>query len=285
MTPRQSLSSRLGRWSRRLTFGKVSLGPGRRPRRSRRLKVYETATTFRAAPGFSGQVGNWVGQRLAGLLLAALVAALLYLAFGTSWFYIYDMEVVGAQHLTKAELYNRSNLEGWSIFWLNPTAVARRLEAEPMVARAMVSALPPNRVRVQVNERVPVAVWQSGETSLFVDGDGVLFGLRGDATQMLVIRDLHSSPVAAGEEVDPLVVRGVRELAQLIPQRRAFDWEPGLGLSFLTDGGWRVAFGDYTRLRAKVAAFHAFETQIQSEKEILLLDLSVPEHPYYRVSP
>ncbi|MBA3530434.1 MAG: FtsQ-type POTRA domain-containing protein [Ardenticatenales bacterium] len=281
MTPPKR--GRLQRFSQQLTFGKISLGPSRRARRSRRLKLYEEQA---AGEGESSVTlleafkRWWV--RVVSFLL---VVVLLYLAFGTSWFYIYDADVVGARLLSKEELYHRSNLEAWSIFWLNPQVVAQRIEEEPIVAHAEVSAMLPNVVTIRVQERVPLAVWQTGDQSLYVDGEGVLFGLRGDASQMLVIRDMRDAPVESGQHVDEVVVRTAWELSQIIPERRAFDWEPGVGLSFVTDEGWRVTFGDHTRLAAKVAAYHAFKAQIKSETKILLLDLSVPEHPYYRVSP
>lgn len=268
----------LQRFSQQLTFGKLSLGTGRRSRRSRRLRLYEQGEE-------SASVVGWLREVWARLLILGLLAMLLYIAFGTSWFYIYDVEVQGAQRLSKEELYHLSNLEALSVFWLNPQAVARRLEAEPLVARAHVALRPPSHVTIHVEERLPLAVWQTGNQSLFVDEQGVLFGLRGDASEYLVIRDLRDVPVEGGQQVDEVVVRTAWELAQLIPERRAFDWEPGVGLSFVTEGGWRVTFGDYTRLSAKVAAFHAFQSQIQSDKELLLLDLSDPDHPYYRVVP
>jgi cell division septal protein FtsQ len=236
------------------------------------------------APAGPRQVLAWLRHRLAYLVGLLLVGVMLYVAFGTPWFYIYDIEVRGAHLVTKEELYYRSQLEALSIFWLNPRVVARRLEEDPLVASAVVTGALPNRVRVQVQERVPVAVWQSGGTSHFVDEDGVLFGLRGDASQMLVVRDLRDLPVEAGGRVDPGAVRAAAELTELIPERVAYDWEPGVGISFVTDGGWRVTFGDHTRLPAKIAAYHAFREQIHPENEILLLDLSVPEHPYYRVA-
>ncbi|MGH2545047.1 MAG: cell division protein FtsQ/DivIB, partial [Ardenticatenaceae bacterium] len=218
-------------------------------------------------------------------MLFPLVALTIYVLFGTDWFYIYDIEVQGTRLLTKAEVYNRSRLEALHLFWLRPRTVAERLEEDPVVARAVVSALPPSLVTIRLEERLPAAVWQSGGSSYYVDGEGVLFGLRGDASAMLVIRDLKDAPVEMGSSVDPAAIRTARELTRLIPERRAFDWEAGHGLSFLTDGGWRVTFGDYTRLATKVAAFQAFKEQIQPEQAILLLDLSMPEHPYYRVSP
>ncbi len=284
MARRKSLIKRM---SERVTLGKISLGPGHRRRRSKRLKAYERSVGLQAAPALSlepERMAAWLRGRVVWLLAPVLLVLLGYLLFGTPWFYIYDIEVEGTRLLSKEEVYNRSNLEALSIFWLNPRAVAKKLEEDPLVARAVVSAMPPSRVRIQLQERIPAAVWNTGEQSVYVDSEGTSFGLRGDATGLLMINDLQGLPITPEHPVDPEAVRTARELSQLIPERRAFDWEPGNGLSFVTDEGWRIVFGDHTRLDTKVKAFNAFKEQIHPEEEILLLDLSVPEHPYYRVS-
>ncbi|HEX8681850.1 MAG TPA: FtsQ-type POTRA domain-containing protein [Ardenticatenaceae bacterium] len=284
MGRRQSRLQKLGR-----QLGVARLGFGAPPRRSRRLEMYAAAagmpSTSNTLALQSDRVLSWLRNRWSPLVLSLLLALAVYVLFGTSWFYIYDIEAEGLRLTSKEELYNRSNLEALSIFWLRPSTVEKRLEEDPIIADAKVSFVPPANVRVRVEERQPMAVWQTGDQNLFVDGEGVLFGLRGDARGMLVIRDLSGTPAEMGSKVDPQVVRSAQELAQRVPGRMAFDWEPGLGLSFVTDGGWRVAFGDHTRLDVKVASFHAFQSQIQPEKKVLFLDLSVPEHPYYRTEP
>jgi cell division septal protein FtsQ len=223
-------------------------------------------------------------SRLPLFTVAGMLALLVYGLVGTSWFYIYDIQVEGARFMTKEEIYNRSNLEALHIFWLNPPAIVKQLEADPLVMRAVVSHLPPNRARIQLQERLPVAVWQTGGESYYVDRDGVLFGLRGDARGMLVIRDLSGTPVQPGDTVNPEAIRTALELSELLPERRAFDWQSGAGISYLTEEEWQVIFGDHTRLTTKLAAYHAFREQIQPEEKVLVLDLSVPEHPYYRVA-
>jgi hypothetical protein len=284
MTGRRGKRSRLERLSRRLTFGKFTLGRGHRTRRSRRLEFYQ-GEAFSEVPSFVRTLWDWLGNWWAWLVFAWLLSLVIYAGFGTSWFYIYDVEVVGIDKLTKQEIYNRSNLEGWSIFWLNPNLIAQKLEEEPWIGQAVVSVLPPNQAKIEVQERIPVAVWQSDATSYFVDQTGILFGIRNDASQMLVIRDLSNNSVELGGEVEPTAVHTVLELTRFLPERKGFDWEDGVGISFIADDGWRVIFGDFKSLPAKVGAFESFKSQVHTENKIEVLDLSDPEHPYYRISP
>lgn len=265
----------------------------RRPRRrSQRLEAYramlpELIVPRRSRAGASVLLAllRWSRSHLSALALLGVLGALGYWFFGTDQFYIYGAAITGTALTTPEEIYSSTKLEGLSIFWVNPAGIARTLEENPIIKQAAVSVQLPNHVQIRIIEREPAAVWQSGGQSLYVDSDGVLFSLRGDASQAVIIRDLRGAPAAPGAEVDPEAVLTAIELARLIPERRAFDWEPGAGVSFITDGGWRVNFGDHSRLRIKVAAFRAFTEQVAPFRKVALLDLSAPEQPYYREEP
>lgn len=273
----------ISRLSRRLTGGKLTLGSSRRPRRSRRVKLYAATAPF-AVPRPKPRLptAETVRRRWWVPVGALILTALLYLGFGTEWFYVYDIELSGNQMLSKEEIYQRTNLEAMSIFWLNPVEVRRRLLEEPAIARADISWWLPNDVQIAIQERTPVAVWQAGGQSLLVDASGTLYRPRGDATQYLVVHDLRDTPIKPGDTVDDAVVQAVGALAAAVPERTAFDWSPAEGLSFVSDEGWRVNFGDQTRMDVKVAAYQAFRSQVQSEQKILMLDLSNPERPYFQ---
>ncbi len=275
-------------FSRSLTRGRLTLGKSRREPRSQRVRLEAIA----AAPDLHQDaprswIPGWLKQNLLIAGLVALLAVASYGLFGTDWFYIYNIEVAGNQLISKEEIYTRSNLEGLHLFWLNPDEVTARLKEEPLIEGVQITAFPPNQVRITVQERQPVAVWQTKGQSYFVDGTGTLFSLRGDASTMMVIRNLSDDAVNPGDTIDSSIVQAAIALNQLIPERTAFDWAPGLGIGYLNEYEYWVHFGDYTRLNAKVAAYRAFIDQIQNKpepEEITLLDLSVPEHPYYRVA-
>jgi cell division septal protein FtsQ len=265
----------------------------RRRRRSERLEAY-----YSTLPGFVTTdqeprlplpswdvIRAWFAARQLSLALLLVLALICAWFFGTEDFYVYSAHVEGNQFLTSEEIYNQAQLEGLSIFWVNPPALAASLKQNPLIKEATVSAYLPHHVSIVIVERQPVAVWQSGNDSLYVDAEGALFPLRGDATGAVVIRDLRGDKIAPGNVVDTEAVQTALELAKLVPTRRAFDWEPAAGISFITDAGWRVSFGDHYRLDVKAAAYDAFTRQIAPFEKIELLDLSAPEHPYYRVLP
>lgn len=273
-------------FSRTITRGKLTLGGSRREPRSRRVQLEAIAAApdlHQSAP--KSWVPGWLKQNLLIAGVVALLMVLSYGLFGTEWFYIYDIEVAGNQLISKEEIYTRSNLEGLHLFWLNPDEVTARLKEEPLIEAVQIAVFPPNQVRITVQERQPAAVWQTNGQSYFVDATGTLFSLRGDASTMLVIRNLNEDAVTPGDAIDSSIVQAAIALNQLIPERTAFDWAPGVGIGYLNEFKYWVHFGDYTRLNAKVAAYRAFIDQIKPEQEITLLDLSVPEHPYYKVAP
>lgn len=280
MRPRRQ-KSWLRKISRRLTFNKLTFGKGRQPRRSRRLDEQEVEY-IAETPSFFAKWLGWLGHRVGWLVMSWVLIIWLYIAFGTTWFYIYDIELEGVQRLTKEEVYNQSKLEAWSMFWFNADAIADLLQEHPLVAKAEVSPLPPNRVQIEITERIPVAVWQSEETCYFVDSEGVLFDLREPLERLPIIHDKGITPMNKEDQIDPIIIRTVQELSLLMPERNEFEWKPDLGIFFTTEEEWQVIFGDYTRLRTKVATFRSFIKQHDPATKILWLDLSVPKKPYIR---
>lgn len=266
--------------SKRLTFNKLTFGKGRQPRRSRRLHEHQ-AEYSPDTPSFLTQLLSWLGNRVAWIVAGWALIMLLYLGFGTKWFYIYEIELEGTNRLTKEEIYNQSKLEAWSMFWFNGNAIATLVEEHPLVAEAVASPLLPNKVRIEITERIPVAVWQSEETCYFVDSEGVLFDLRTPLEQLPIIHDKSATPMNKENKVDPVVIRTVQELSQLMTERNEFEWRPDVGIFFTTEEEWQVIFGDYTHLKTKVAAYRAFMKQRDPERELLWLNLSMPKKPYF----
>lgn len=222
-------------------------------------------------------------HRWVSLMLLTLLGGIAYWLFMSNTFYVFDAHIEGTNLLTAAEVYMLADIDGWHIFWIRPDEVEARLLNEPTIKQAEVSVGLPNRVTIRIEERQPLAVWQSNGESYFVDEEGVLFRLRGDASEALVIRDMRDVPVQPGMQVDPEAVRTVVELHTLLPERRAFDWRPAAGVSFIAEGGWEVRFGDRHDLAWKVAVYRKFAETLATQENIAVLDLTVPERPFYQV--
>jgi cell division protein FtsQ len=119
-----------------------------------------------------------------------------------------SVEFVGDEHVTRAQLMSvfGADIER-NIFSVD--LAQRRLELErlPWVAHATVMRLLPNRMRVSVVERTPVAFVRQGNHIGLVDGSGVLLDMPGDAKGNAD----YSFPVVSGiVATDPLSTRAAR---------------------------------------------------------------------------
>lgn len=99
----------------------------------------------------------------------------LYLFLHSPFFAVRDVEVVGASLLSPAEAMQLSGiLPGENLLRLDADAIRRRLEEDPRIGAAKVRRVAPDRVVLEVDERIPVALLSYADGFLFVDGSGRL---------------------------------------------------------------------------------------------------------------
>ncbi len=119
-----------------------------------------------------------------------------------------DVQIVGNHNVTRAAVLSvfGADLER-NIFRVPLDERRADLERLPWVAHATVMRLLPNRIRVAVTERTPVAFVRQGRQIGLVDASGVLLDMPQDAAG-----DPHYSfPVLTGlSGSDPLSVRAAR---------------------------------------------------------------------------
>lgn len=102
-------------------------------------------------------------RRALRLLLASCAVAALFLFLRSDLFLVRNLTISGLQRLTPAEVQAHTGLARQTLVWqVWPWRVERRLLTHPRVAAARVSITLPNRVRITVTERQPVAVFLSG---------------------------------------------------------------------------------------------------------------------------
>jgi cell division protein FtsQ len=128
-----------------------------------------------------------------------------------------SIQVAGVSHLTRAQLMGVFGEDvDRNIFNIPLTTRRAELERLPWVAHATVMRLLPNRVRVAIVERTPVAFVRQGTEIGLVDANGVLFDLPspemeqvGGPTMGNAAR--YSFPVLTGISVgDPVSTRAAR---------------------------------------------------------------------------
>lgn len=134
------------------------------------------------------------------LILGAVAAAVFGIARFASGptFHVDSIEVSGTRHLTPEAVLGLAAVpDGISLLRVDRRAIRTRIEADPWVAAAEVKRRLPDTLVIEVSEREPAAVIDTGGTELWVvSADGYWLGERTSAeTGTLSIRDL--------EEVDP----------------------------------------------------------------------------------
>ncbi|MGB7404570.1 MAG: cell division protein FtsQ/DivIB [Pacificimonas sp.] len=133
----------------------------------------------------------WVAPVVAsGLALTALGAAWLYDLPGQLWmataktaanagFEVRDVELTGAREMEKLPLYTAA-LDGASdsMLLVDLDEVKARLETLPWVAEAHVGRQWPDRLLIDIDERVPAAIWQNEGRHRLVDATGLVLPAR-----------------------------------------------------------------------------------------------------------
>jgi cell division protein FtsQ len=119
-----------------------------------------------------------------------------------------SIEIEGNSHLTRTQLLSifGGDVER-NIFTVSLADRRAELEQLPWVEHATVMRLLPNRMRVSITERTPVAFVRQGNHIGLVDGNGVLLDMPTDAPATTH----YSFPVVTGIGVDePLSTRAAR---------------------------------------------------------------------------
>lgn len=147
------------------------------------------------------------GGRLLAMVAALAVAAALVGGVAGPWLRVTSIETDGAHYTFPDRLAAVLNpLRGSSLLTVDVTALAARLTALPTVASARVETAFPDGLRIKLDEKVPVLIWQTLARRLLVAHDGAVIG------------DLPAGAVPAGLAALPLV-----------DDRRPASWDLGPG--------------------------------------------------------
>jgi cell division protein FtsQ len=124
----------------------------------------------------------WSLVALLILSVGAIGAAALYRYSEHSWRFRIessdDIEVTGMQNVTKAQIMEVMGADiGRNIFFVPLSQQKLQLEQIPWVESASVMRFVPNRLKVEIQERTPVAFARVGPRIFLIDGGGTLMEL------------------------------------------------------------------------------------------------------------
>jgi cell division protein FtsQ len=115
-------------------------------------------------------------RRLLGVLAAALLAGLGWVALWSPWATVESVEVSGTERVPRAEVLGAAEAEvGRSMLLARTDDVAAAIRgAQPLVRSVTVTRQWPSTLRIVVVERAPVAAVPTGREVRLVDADGVV---------------------------------------------------------------------------------------------------------------
>jgi cell division protein FtsQ len=151
------------------------------------------------------------GWRLLSGLIAILAIACLYLMWTSPVAQVTYVEMSGLERISAEEIFMKAELINLTIMEIDPRAVELTLsQSFPDLVDVKVSVSLPAVVSLTAVERQPVAVWYRGEQASWLDADGMVFPIRGDAGPLLIVEsdeDLPSAPVSLDELTRELNLR------------------------------------------------------------------------------
>jgi cell division protein FtsQ len=152
----------------------------------------------------------WVGAALIVLAIVGAAFAGLYDYGKHSWRFRIDssdqIEVAGAEHVAHAQIMDVMGGDiGRNIFFVPLGQRKQQLEQIPWVESASVMRFVPNRLRIEIHERTPVAFARIGSHISLIDAGGMLMELAPGA------KHKYSFAVIVGMNAnEPLSTRAVR---------------------------------------------------------------------------
>ncbi len=249
---------------------------------------FET-TTSRPALSLTPILKFWQlrGARICGIIALALLGWALYTLFAQPTFYVYSATIKGNSAVSGREIYTASRVDSQSIFWLNPVKIERNIEALPNIKSAQVSVGLPARVVIQVVERHPQLLWQTGNTVWWVDQEGTIVPPKVEVDEgMLRIIDDDLQPLEVGYQIDPSIIKGAQSLRLLAPDVKVIRHTRALGLIVATPEGWPVYLGDGSEMRAKLVVLSALLVDLRENGVApKYIDLRNPLRPVYKLLP
>ncbi len=247
---------------------------------------------------------GWLVGRLLALVVLVGAAWVLYDSASSDRFNAQSVRVTGNVLLRQTEVESVAALNGANVFWIDRHAVEARLMALPVVERAEVTPVLPERVDVRIVERQPVGFWVSGNQTYLVDREGVVLkAIEGGpqspracagqpcnpraAASFPVVTQADGQPIAPGSRVRPETLTASTRLSTLLPQAGVrplqYEWSADSGLEVRTDQGWRVRFDDRGSLERQVTSLQAIRDQLAKSKgSAELIDVRFEDRPYFR---
>jgi hypothetical protein len=276
------------------------IGPKKRKPQVRTFELNTAVLpkTRTVAPSADFQMPS-IEWRAASAFLAILLSIALYLMWTSPYFMVTTPQIIGNQFVASDEIIEALDMDGTTIFALQPKKVGHELLlAHPSLKAVEITVSLPNVVSVAVTERQPVLIWQQDGGMAWIDEEGVAFLAHGQTEGLITVNALGRPPAPAMDEstrnlwappayLDPDVVAALRALVPYVPQGAAITYDPSVGLGWRDPRGWTVELGDMTEdFGLKLRLYETISNWIVANNiRPVLINVAYPNAPYYRTEP
>lgn len=137
----------------------------------------------------------------------------------TRLFTVRQITVEGLHHVERAEVVALLGLGSDQRLWsVRPSVLGRQVERHPWVKHAEVTRVPPDRVKVEVVERMPAAVVKVQAEHFLTDGEGHVLDKLGEMDQpkLPLLTGFEAARLLNGDDRTQQAVASAVELARLI---------------------------------------------------------------------
>jgi len=237
-----------------------------------------------------------IDMRLLSAFLVAVLGLLIYYLWNSPSFHVEGARIVGLQRLNSRDVNAIMNLEGESIFVIDPHLVEQKArEAFPEFAEVKVDVGLPAIVDIAIVERLPILTWRQDGRTVLVDANGIAFPQRDQAgaTPAVVVEAFGSPPVLHKEaKLDGSPVRfipvemvsAILSMSAQAPDQTPVVYDTTHGLGWKDARGWEVYFGDARDIEMKLRVYHAMLKEFQADGvQPALISVEYVHRPYYRM--
>lgn len=244
--------------------------PARRQHRQEQALPKGVRTGSRRPAKALPRLSPW---RIAAGMLAFGLIALAATLFISDQFFVQTASMRGLRYTTAEQVYRQADIDRYNIFWVDERAVAQRIEALPYVRQATVTTALPNQVRIEIEEREPLAVWKVNGQEFWVDSEGYTMpaltaetpAAAGLAAALPVLWDLDGSTALADNRLDPQLIASLRQVHQQAPEVTDFGYDRRKGLQFRLPGGTYVSLGHPEGMAQRVASLLVLHQSLASQ--------------------
>ncbi len=241
-------------------------------------------------PKFVGFGARWIS-----FLLIGGCAAALYFMTSDPFFMVSNASVYGNNRISAEQISGVLGVIGKPSALLNTAQIEYNiLAAFPDIAGVQVDVNLPAEVVVTVAERQPVAAWQQGGETVWLDAQGYAFPPRGFVEGLVTVSAAGAPPADAN--IDMAQTIGARPflsaemavalmtLSPNVPQGSALIYDPRYGLGWTDPRGWQTYFGNSSGdISVKLQVYQTMLDYL-TRRSITprLISVEYPDAPFYR---